>query len=143
MAPKTQTAPATEETAVKAKAFTLLGVNATVAMPATVSKRRGAGSMFPFAELQPGFSFGLIGRTAKSMSAIVSNQNRAKDNQAPKLDTNGQAIFKTKKIKSADGTETTIPTLEPETVWIKEFFAADVDPATDPEGATVRVFRKR
>lgn len=142
MAPKNTIATETAAPAA-VKAFTVLGVSSAVTMPEHIAKRRGSQTQFPFAVLEPGQSFGLIGRNAKSMASIVSNQNRAESNQTNKLDANGAPIFKTKTVKDANGAETVIPTTETEKVWIKEFIAVDVDPATDPEGATVRVFRKR
>lgn len=145
MAPKNTAAAteATEAAAPKAAAFTILSINTAVAMPENISKRRGSQTKFPFADLPVGGSFGLIGRNAKSLSSIVSAQNRHKDNQAPKLDANGAPVFKTTEVVNQDGTKSKIPTTEIETVWIKEFVAVDTDPATDPEGATVRVFRRK
>lgn len=148
MAPKNTAATATETTATTApaeKKFTVLSINTAIPMPVKSGGKRGSATKFPFAALPVGGSFGIVGREggAKSMSSIISNQNRQASNQTPKLDASGNVVYKTKTVKDAEGVETAIPTTEPETVSIKEFFAVDTDPATDPEGANVRVFRSK
>jgi hypothetical protein len=143
MAPKTTTnTETTTSPAAPADKFTLLSINTSIPMPEKKGGKRGSKSTFPFDLLPVGGSFGLIGRDAKSMSSIVSSQNRKKENQANKVDAEGNTVFKTKPMKTADGTEIQVPTAEPVTYAVKEFFAVDTDPKTDPEGATVRVFRK-
>ena len=135
--------PAAAAAVVQSGKFSILSVNATVPMPEKIPGKRGSKTQFPFDALTVGASFGLIGRDSKSMSSIVSAQNRKADNFTAKKDAAGNVIFKTQEMKSADGTVTTIPTSEPETVQMKEFFAIDTDPKLDPEGATVRIFRRR
>lgn len=143
MAPKSTEATTNTAAAATGAKFAILSVNSTVAMPEKIPGKRGSKSQFPFEALTVGASFGLIGRDAKSMSSIVSAQNRKADNFTAKKDENGNVIFKTQEIKAADGTVSRIPTTEAETVQVKEFFAIDTDPKSDPEGATVRVFRRR
>ncbi len=136
------TAPAPATTPAK---FTVLAVTAAVAMPVKeVVSKRGVKSQFPFEALtEVGMSFGVIGRDAKSMSSIVSNANRTATNNPVKKDANGNTVFKMKPVKQADGTEINLPSEEPETVRLKEFVVHNVDPKTDPEGASCRVFRTK
>lgn len=118
----------------------ILGVLPGIPMPEVHSKR-GSTSKFPFDALtEVGMSFGIKGRDAKSMSSIVSSQNRKHAVEAK--DANGNVIFKTKTLKGTDGTKTEVPTDKPKLEFTKQFVALDVDPKTDPEGASVRVWRK-
>jgi len=135
--------PATETTAAPV-AMKILGVSLSVPMPEIVKNKRGSKTLFPFTELTAvGASFGVIGRTAKSMSSIVSAQNRKAENMVPKKDAAGNVIFKLQEVKNPDGTVVHVPTTEPFLEQDKDFFAVDVDPAKDPEGASVRVFRRK
>lgn len=85
----------------------------TVQMP-NPNRRAGRRSAYPFDDLdEQGMSFGIVGKTAKDMQSTISNQNR-----------------KYRRV-AADGT----------TIQERHFFARDVDSETDPDGATVRVFR--
>lgn len=112
------------------------------------TNRRGNGSAFPFASLVAvGQCFGVKNRTAKSLSQIISTQNRK--NTTDKRDENGNVVYKTKKVKSAEGVETVMPSNEPEKVPTKHFYAFDVTKeyaeqhlkGTDLEGSSVLVFR--
>jgi hypothetical protein len=103
--------------------------------------KRGSVSVFPFDQLtEAGMSFGLKDRTAKSLSSVVSNQNRR--NMTDKKDDAGNIVFKTKTVKDAAGVETVMPTQDAERVAVKRFFAIDVDAKSDPDGASVRVVRE-
>lgn len=140
---KNPTTPNTAATAAPV-AMKILGVTASVPMPEVVKNKRGSKSQFPFADLTTvGASFGVIGRTAKSLSSIVSAQNRKADNMVPKKDDAGNVVFKTQNVKDANGNMTTIPTSEPVMIQDRDFFAVDVDATKDPEGASVRVFRRK
>lgn len=78
------------------------------------NRRAGRRSAYPFDDLdEQGMSFGIVGKSAKDLQSIISNQNRKYRDVAP------------------DGSP----------VQERHFFARDVDPETDPDGATVRVFR--
>lgn len=120
----------------------ITAVSTAVQMPVKVSNR-GSTSQYPFAALTAvGMSFGVKNRTRKNMTSIVSNANR-KAPQVPKLDANNNPVFKTQEVKDAAGNVTKIPTQEPETVGAVHYVAVEVDPKTDPDGASVRVFRDR
>lgn len=141
MTTKTQEKPAEAKTAkTPVKRVEPEITTISTAIPVPLKTRRGAKSMYPFDDLQPGASFGVKNKTAASMSSIVSSNNRR--NLEPKKDENGNVIYKMKKIKGADGTEMSVPTDKPETVEMKRFVCADVDPKTDPDGASVRVWRQ-
>lgn len=113
-------------------------ITSTVPMPEKQS-RRGSVSKYAFADLEVGQSFGVKNKTAAGMASIVSNQNRK--HKTPKLNEAGGVIYKTTIMIGADGQKTEVPTEKPEMNILKHFFANDCDPAKDPEGATVRIFR--
>lgn len=138
----TATATATA-TAKPAKEFTVLEVTANIPVPTKeAGGKRGVKSKFPFEMLTAvGMSFGIVGRDAKSMSSIVSNANRTASNNVEKKDENGNVVFKVKPVKQADGSVINLPSQEPETVRLKEFEVYNVDPKTDPQGASCRVYR--
>ena len=75
------------------------------------------------------------------MASIISNQNRK--NREEQKDEAGNIVFKTKELKGADGAVTMVPTEKPVMIVNKHFFAVDCDPANDPDGASVRVFRDK
>lgn len=102
---------------------------------------RGSKTNYPFDQLTAkGMSFGVKNKTAKGLASIVSNQN--KKNKVQATDENGNKIFEMKELKADDGTVTKVPdTDNPKMVVEKHFFAVDVDPKTDPDKASVRVFR--
>lgn len=104
--------------------------------PANTSKA-GAKSKYDFASLEVGQSFGVIGKTAKSFNSIIYNAETKTFGEDVIDPTNGQPRTRIKKLK--DGS-TEIVTVRRKT---REFTAFDVDPKTDPEGATVRVFRDK
>lgn len=145
MAPK-QPAPAgatEEKTKAPRVAPVLTSVSTAVPMPENLGKRgRGGNSLYPFESLETvGASFGIKNKTAKNMASVISGAN--KRFMVNKVDADGKTVFQTKEVKSADGTVTHVPTLEPEKVPGRVFVAADVDPKTDPDGASVRVWRKQ
>lgn len=138
---KAATKPASEG-AVKRVAPELTAVSTAVAMPEQPPTRRGSKSPYPFDALtEVGMSFGIKNKTAKNMGSIVSNQNRRNLTQAK--DANGNPVFKTTEMKDGAGNVTHVPTEEPEMIATKHFFAVDCDPKTDPDGASVRVFRDK
>lgn len=126
-------------------------ISTAVAMPTSAGKR-GNRSKYPFDKLpapvqgQNPPSFPIIGMTAKNMTSVIHNANKngkeqAKDEAGNLLwqmtdlkDANGNVIGQT---QAKDGNGKPIPELR----VVKEFRAVDVDPATDPDKATVRVFR--
>lgn len=134
------TAPKTETTKGRV-APELTTVSKAVPMPEPSTSRRGSKSPYPFDELtEGGMSFGIKNKTAKNMGSIVSNQNRKA--MTEKKDAAGNVVFKMNEITDGAGNKTQVPTTEPEMVPTKRFFAVDCDPKTDPDGASVRVFRE-
>jgi len=133
-------APTTTAATTSRVAPVLTGVSTGVPMPEQVTTRRGSKSPYPFDALtEVGASFGIKNKTAKNMLSIVSNQNRK--NRIAKIDENGNTVFKMTEMKDGDGNVTKVPTEKPEMVATKSFFAVDCDPKTDPDGASVRIFR--
>ena len=110
-----------------------------------VTARRGAKS--PVVEKMHalevvGASFGLTNKTKRQISATVSKENNRDTNQRPKLDAEGNQITKPgEPVKDANGTVVAQGTPVGVTERVKEWEAHDVDPKTDPDKATVRVFR--
>lgn len=95
---------------------------------------RGSRSSYPFEKLEVDQSFGVVGKKAKQLASAVSTQN--KRNSVPKLDAAGNPIKRTVEM---DGKRTEIDAFEMEAG--KLFKAFDVDSSTDPDGASVRIFR--
>lgn len=119
----------------------LTAVSKAVPMPENRSAKRGANSPYPFDALtEVGMSFGVKNKNLKGMASIVSNQN--KHALVAKVDANGNPVFKFTEMKDAAGNVTRVPTEEPEMVPSKRFFAVECDPKTDPDNASVRVFRE-
>lgn len=116
-------------------------IRSDVPMPEPTKGNRGSKSQYDFDKLEVGQSFGIKNKTAREMSSIVSNANRK--NQADKRDAAGNVVFKTKTVTDQAGNKVVVPTLDPEKVALKVFFAADTNPKTDPDGASVRIFRKQ
>lgn len=126
------TAPKTTKPPGKRIEPVLSGIRDDVTMPERAANR-GSKSLYPFETLRVGQSFGVLNKSAKQLSSIVSNQNR-KD-PLPLLKDN-QPVFKTVKQGDID-----VPTGEPQR-YKREFIAVDVDKAKDPDKASVRVFRR-
>lgn len=142
--PKTETAAATDENKEKRvyESAQIAPISAAVPVPENIGRRgAGASGLYPFDALEVGQSFGVINKTAKQIASAVSAAN--KRFRVNKTDANGATVFKTQDVKQADGTVIKQPTLDPETVPGRVFVSADVDPATDPDGATARVWRKQ
>lgn len=109
-----------------------------------VTARRGAKSPLveKMHELAVGASVGLTNKTKRQISATVSKENNRDTNQRPKLDTEGNQITKPgEPVKDANGNVVAQGTPVNVTERIKEWEAHDIDPKTDPDKATVRVFR--
>jgi hypothetical protein len=109
-----------------------------------VTARRGAKSPLveKMHELEIGASIGLKNKTKRQISATVSKENNRDTNQRPKLGEDGNQITKPgEPVKDANGNVVAQGTPVGVTERIKEWEAHDVDPKTDPDSATVRVFR--
>lgn len=141
----TEAAPAPATVTVASRTYEaaqLTGVRADIPMPANLGARgRGQRSQYPFDALEVFGSFGVKNKTAKQMASTVSAANRRFMTDA--IDEAGNKIFKTQTLKQADGSEITVPTMEVEQVPGRVFICGDVDPATDPNGASVRIWRKQ
>lgn len=127
------TPPAPPAPAVAAKAeVKTLGIRTDIERPAG-ARKAGAKSKYPFDDLEVGASFGVIGKDAAGFSSIIysAQQRHAVD----VIGANGQPETRIKKLKGG-GTE-----VVKKTKVTRKFSAYDVDPAKDPENATVRVFR--
>lgn len=111
----------------------------SVAVKAPERKTRGNKVAYPFDALPIGGSFGIKNKTAKQIASVVSGAN--KKALVPKRDANG-VVFKVNEVKGVDGEVTRTLSNEPVMVRTKKFFALDVDAKTDPDGATVRVWRE-
>lgn len=137
--PTETTTPATEAKRTY-EAAAITPISESVAMPANIGKsQRGGRSLYPFDDLQVGQSFGVLNKTQKQMASTVSAAN--KRGRIEVKDAAGNTVFKTQEVKQSDGSVVKQPTLEPRTQPGKLFVAADVDPKTDPDGASVRVWR--
>lgn len=118
----------------------LTGISADVPMPANMGKsNRGGRSLYPFDDLEVGQSFGVRNKTQKQLASTVSGAT--KRHRVEVKDANGNTVFKTTDVKQADGSVVKQPTLDPQTQPGRIFVSADVDPKTDPDGASVRVWR--
>jgi len=109
-----------------------------------VTARRGAKSpvVEKMHELEVGKSFGLTNKTKRQISATVSKENNRDTNQKPKLDASGNPVTKPgEPVKDANGNVVAQGTPVNVTERVKEWGAHDIDPKTDPDKATVRVFR--
>lgn len=155
MAPKTPKAE-TETTATNASAVTgtaqgaeakrayegasITSISDAIPVPANIGKsQRGGRSLYPFDDLAVGQSFGVMNKTQKQMASTVSAAN--KRHRVEVTDANGQVVYKTQDVKQADGSVVKTPTLDVQTQPGRIFVAADVDSKTDPDGASVRIWR--
>lgn len=120
----------------------LTPINSSLTMPTPPrGGRRGSVSLFPFDALQVGQSFGVKNKTLSQMQGVISNQN--KKGRTPKLDENGNKVMKMITAQDGAGNEVQVPGSEVETVEGKRFFGIECDPANDPDGAAVRVWRQK
>lgn len=87
-------------------------------------------------------SIGLTNKTKKQISSTLSKVNNAASNLRQKLDANGAPVVKQgAPLKDANGAIVGHGAPVPEMERVKEFEAYDVDPKSDPQKATVRIFR--
>lgn len=120
----------------------IIGVSSAVPMP-TIGKKRGSKPMYDFDLLTSvGMSLAIKNKKAADISAIVSSANRKA--MVQKTNEDGTKVFKMTDVKDAAGNVVgSTPTAEPVMEATKHFFAHDCDPATDPDGASVRIFRDK
>lgn len=138
----TDTAPvAATETAKAARVAPEITPAKMVTLPPRKAPR-GSKSAYPFDTLtEVGMSFGVKNKTRNNMNSIVHNANKA--HLTDKLDDTGAKVFKTtKSVDPTTNVTTMVPTTETEKVATKRFYAVDVDPKTDEDGASVRIVRE-
>lgn len=129
--------------AVKPKGPTIAAIRTDIPIPTKTNSLRGVKSPYEFEKLPVGGSRGVMDKTVKQLSSVVSNFNRRPDNRESVKNEDGSTVFETQEIKAPDGTVTKVPTTNPVTRPVIEILAVAVDPKTDPDGATVRIFRIR
>lgn len=132
------TAPVTATTGPKRVPPVIGAIRTDIPIPAKsiVTGRTGM-SLYPFDKLEIGQSFG-VNKTAKEIASTVSSAN--KRNRIERKDANGVTVMVKTDIKDANGVVTsTVNT--PEMVPAKMFAVYAVDPKTDPDNATARIFR--
>ena len=129
---------------------TVLGVTMSVPLPEK-PVARGGKSLYKFDDLTAptrddagkviaAASFGVKGKTAESLRAVISTANRK--GVVEKRDAAGALVYKQAPVKDAAGQIVAYSaTKDVETEVVKHFFAVNVDPKADPEGASCRVFR--
>lgn len=119
----------------------LTAIRTDIAIPEVVTRaaKRGAKSVYPFDELPIGGSFGIKNKTLKQVNSVVSSVNRK--HLTPKLDASGNIVTRPVTARTRDGVTVTTPGTKPVMVATKRFIAAEVNPKTDPEKASVRVWR--
>ncbi len=112
-------------------------------IPLPTGAKRGAKSELAvkLEALEVGGSIGLTNKTKKQISSTISKVNNAASNQAQKKDASGNPLTKNgDAIKDATGNIVGHSQV-PDTEKVKEFVAYDTDAKTDPDKATVRIFR--
>jgi hypothetical protein len=143
--PATATAPSTRKAPGDRVAPVLTEIRNRDAVPMpTVQNKRGSTTSYPFDKLEVGQSFGVNNKTVKQLSSIISNQNRKPG--PPKRDATGAIVYKMIEVRDANGVVTGhMASKEAETDDDKKkhFFAAEVDPKTDPDKVKVRVWRDK
>lgn len=118
------------------------GVRLDVKPP--VSAKRGAKSELAdkLAEIPLNGSIGLTNKTKKQISSTISKVNNHADNMRDKVDAAGVPVMTPgAPLKDANGTVVGNAPATPVKERVKEFAAFDVDAKTDPDKATVRIFR--
>ena len=117
-----------------------------IAKPQTASaggKRRSAIAVAMEA-MEINTSIGIKNKTRAQVSTQVSKFNNHKDNLRIVKGEDGSPIMVDgADIKDKDGNTVGKGAPVPKTERIKEFSLAEVDPATDPDGAQVRIFRDK
>ncbi len=124
---------------------TVIISTAAITMPSADERAKARGrsgnkTYYNFGALEIGKSIAVIGRTAKQLSSTVSSANKI-DAKHFVTDDKGKAVMTPKTgddgkvIKGDDGKPVMVEKL-------KKFFVIDCDPATDPEGATARIWRE-
>jgi hypothetical protein len=115
---------ATGGNAATAAAATEFVIADNIPLPPPSSGGRGGNTLYPFDKLEVGQSFGVKGKTKKGMASTVSSANNRYLEVVK--DAAGKPVM-------VDGKEVKRAT--------RKFVSGEVDPKTDPVGASVRVWR--
>lgn len=119
----------------------ITAVSSAVPMPPRPTAGRAQKSIYPFDLLEVGGSFGVKNKTAEQLGSVVSNQNKRA--RVPQRDTLGNIVYEMTDATGPTGESMKVPTANPVLIDGKTYFVVNVDPATDPDGATARVFRDK
>lgn len=99
---------------------------------------RGGRSIYPFDTMEPGQSFGVVGKTLKNIASTVASANK-RFAKPDKLVADNNPDGTPKMVEATvNGVKQLVPAKRPE----RKFVAMAVDAATDPQGASVRVWRQ-
>lgn len=116
-------------------------------IPLPISKRNSgvrSALLMEVDKLEVNHSLGLTNKTKKQISSMISKHANRKENLRPKLNADGTAAMKPgEPIKDANGVQIGLTQAVAEMEKIKEFEVHDMDPKTDPQKATVRIFRTK
>lgn len=143
------TAPVAAPAALKAdKIAPIIGGIAAISLTRPGGGARGSKSLYPFDDLEIGKAFAVMNKDARSMSSIVSNQNRK--HRTPVLNADGTPQYHTNEASDGNGGTIQVPdTSKPKTTQTKKFFAVDVDAEitkqikdTPLKGAKALVYRE-
>ena len=127
--------PAGTVAAAEPAANTITAVRSDIKPPEKVRKAgRGGSSPYEFDKLEIGQSFGVVGKTKKQISSTVFGANKRASEVVNGADGKPEMVMR----KKRDGTNEMVEKRKP----LKKFEAFDVDPKTDPDKASVRVFRQ-
>ena len=119
-----------------------------VQLPEVARRRAGSVSIYPFDSLtEVGAFFGVKNKDKRSLSSVVSNQN--KKYRVHATDAGGQPMYKTNTITAPDGSKTDVPdTSKPIYTHSRKFEAREVDTetakvlkGTPAEGSKVLIVR--
>lgn len=87
-------------------------------------------------------SIGIANKTKKQISSSISKVNNHESNMVNKVDATGAVVMQAgAPIKDAAGAVVGNAAATPVKERVKEFAAYDVDAKTDPDKASVRIFR--
>lgn len=135
--------------------FEVFGITSDIPVPANRPKPgRGGQSVYPFEKLEINQSFGIKGKSSKLIASTVSSANKRNMEDVMQAATNADG---TPKLDATTGLQVTEPVMVSQTTKNKDgttstamvkkqrptklFVAYPVDPKTDKQGASVRVFR--
>jgi hypothetical protein len=144
-----QPEPAATTASTQDRATPIITAPTFLALPVKPKTNRGSKSVYNFESLEAPktddagntlyANFAVMNKTAKQLRSVVSAAN--KKQLQPASNPDGSPKFKMQTLKDAAGNPIAVPTQEREQEHAKYFRVYDVDPSTDPDGASARVFR--